>query len=227
MNATFFGLAFLAALNPKLLGVDLLLMQSGRPRAMLACFLAGGMAVALAVGLVDVFVVHADAIKTQGSVSAGLDLALGVPLLAIGALIATGRVHGRHRSPDPHRAAAGRPSRGQAWAQRALRKPRFGLAVLIGALCGTPGAEYLAALHILVTGKSSTAVQAVAVLVFVLIEFLLVIIPLVLLVARPESTRAQIQRSKDWLFSHARQLIAVVALLVGAYMTVSGLVRLL
>ena len=53
------------------------------------------------------------------------------------------------------------------------------------------------------------------------------IIPQVLLVARPERTRAQIQRSKDWLFSHARHLIAVVALFVGAYMTVSGIVRLL
>ncbi len=202
-------------------------MQSGRPRAMLACFLAGCVAVALAVGLVDVFVVHADAIKTQGSVSAGLDLALGVPLLAVGALVATGRVHGRRRPPGPGRAAAGHPSRGQEWAQRALRKPRFGLAVLIGVLCGTPGAEYLAALHILVTGTSSTAIQAVAVLVFVLIEFLLVIIPLALLVARPEHTRAQIERAKDWLFSHARQLIALVALVVGAYMTVSGLLRLL
>ena len=64
-------------------------------------------------------------------------------------------------------------------------------------------------------------------LVFVLIEFLLVIIPLALLVARPEHTRAQIERAKDWLFSHARQLIALVALVVGAYMTVSGLLRLL
>jgi hypothetical protein len=147
VDATFFGLAFLAALNPKLLGVDLLLMQSGRPRAMLACFLAGCLAVALAIGLLDVLVVHADAIKTQGSVSAGLDLALGVPLLAIGALVATGRLHGRRRASSPAPAAAGHPSRGQERAQRALRKPRFGLAVLIGALCGTPGGEYIAALH--------------------------------------------------------------------------------
>jgi hypothetical protein len=56
---------------------------------------------------------------------------------------------------------------------------------------------------------------------------LLVIIPLALLITRPERTRAQIQRAKDWLFSHARQLIAVIAMAVGAYMTVSGLVRLL
>jgi hypothetical protein len=87
MNATFFGLAFLAALNPKLLGVDLLLMNSRRQVLMFVCFLLGCLGVALAVGLLDVLVLQADAIKTQGSVSAGLDLALGVPLLAIGALV--------------------------------------------------------------------------------------------------------------------------------------------
>lgn len=36
-----------------------------------------------------------------------------------------------------------------------------------------------------------------------------------------------IQRFKDWLISHARQLMAAVALLAGAYMTVTGLLRLL
>jgi hypothetical protein len=42
MNAAFFGLAFLAALNPKFLGLDLLLMQDARPRLMFLCFLLGG-----------------------------------------------------------------------------------------------------------------------------------------------------------------------------------------
>jgi len=34
MNAEFFGLALLAALNPKLLGVDLLLIENARPRSL-------------------------------------------------------------------------------------------------------------------------------------------------------------------------------------------------
>ena len=34
MNAEFFVLAFIAALNPKLLAVDLLLIENRRPRAM-------------------------------------------------------------------------------------------------------------------------------------------------------------------------------------------------
>src|ERR1017187_10832273 len=76
MNAEFFALAFLAALNPKLLAVDLLLIENRRPRAMFLCLLLGGMTVALTVGLLDVLVFHADAIKAQGQVSAGVDLAL-------------------------------------------------------------------------------------------------------------------------------------------------------
>jgi threonine/homoserine/homoserine lactone efflux protein len=97
---------------------------------------------------------------------------------------------------------------------------------VIGAVAGTPGGAYVTALHQLVTGKSPTAVQAVVVVVFVLIEFSLVIILFVFLEARPEGTKAGVQRAQDWLMSHARQLIAAVAMLVGAYMAISGLVRL-
>ena len=106
-------------------------------------------------------------------------------------------------------------------------QPRPGLIVLIGVVCGLPGGLYLAALHTLVTGKSSTATQVVAVIVFVLIEFSLVIIPLVFLVIRPEGTMAQTKRAEDWLMSHARELIAGVILFVGAYMVINGLVRLI
>jgi hypothetical protein len=225
MSAAFFGLAVLAALNPKLFAVDLLLIENVRPRLMFLCFLLGGLGMSLAVGLLDVFVLQADAVSTQGSVSAGLDLALGVPLVVIGALVGTGRLHGRHRAPAP--AGDGPPARHEGWAQRVLREPRFGLAVLFGAVAGTPGAAYITALHQLVTGKSATAVQAAAVVAFVLIEFSLVIIPFVFLQFRPEATKARLQRSQEWLMSHARQLMAAVALFVGAYMVISGLARLL
>jgi Sap, sulfolipid-1-addressing protein len=225
VNAAFFGLAFLAALNPKLLGIDLLLIQNARPRLMFSGFLLGCLTVCLAVGLLDVFVLHADAIKTQGQTSAGLDLALGVPLLVIGALVATGRLHRRRRAPA--QAADGQPPKREVWEQRLVSKPRFGIAVVIGVVAGTPGASYVTALHQLVTGKSATAAQAAAVVVFALIEFSLVIIPFAFLLVRPAGTEAQLERARHWLKSHARQLLAAVALVVGAYMAVSGLARLL
>src|SRR6266568_9227062 len=227
MNAEFFALAFIAALNPKLLALDLLLIENRRPRAMFLCLLIGGLAVALTVGLLDVLVFHADAIKAQGTVSAGVDLALGLLLLAAGALLATGRLHGRRKAPVPAGdAQPDKPEKKDGWAQRALAEPRLGLAMLVGALIGIPGASYLTALHNLVTGKSSTATQVIAVVVFVLIDFLLIIIPFVFLELRPEATKARLKSTQDWLLGHARQLMAYTALILGAYMAISGLIRL-
>jgi hypothetical protein len=238
MNAAFFALAFLSALNPKLLALDLLLIENRRPRAMFLCLLLGGMTVALAVGLLDVLVFHADAIQHQATVGAGVDLAVGLLLLAAGALLATGRVHGRRKVPVP--AGGGPPAtkeeeeeeeeeekkKKDGWAQRVLSEPRLGLAMLVGAVIGIPGASYLAALHDLVTGKSSTLIQVIAVVIFVVIDFLLIIIPFAFLELRPEATKARLRHTQDWLLSHALQLMAAIALLLGAYLAISGLVRL-
>ena len=227
MNAEFFALAFLSALNPKLLALDLLLIENRRPRAMFLCLLLGGMTVALTIGLLDVLVFHADAIKHQGTVSAGVDLALGLLLLAAGALLATGRLHGQRKVPVP----AGdrqpeKPEKKDGWAQRVLSDPRLGLAMLVGAVIGIPGASYLTALHDLVTGKSSTATQVIAVVIFVIIDFLLILIPFAFLELRPEATKARLKHTQDWLLSHALQLMTAIALLLGAYLAISGLIRL-
>jgi hypothetical protein len=127
MNAGFFALAFVAALNPKLLVLDLLLIENRRPRAMFLCLLLGGMTVALAIGLLDVLVIRADAVKAQVSVSAGVDLALGLLLLAAGALLATGRLHGRRKAPVPAGdAQPGQPEKKEGWAERVLAEPGSG-----------------------------------------------------------------------------------------------------
>ena len=229
MTAEFFALAFLSALNPKLLALDLLLIENRRPRAMFVCLLLGGMTVALTIGLLDVLAFHADAIKAQGTVSAGVDLALGLVLLAAGALLATGRLHGRRRAPVPVPAGDQQPDTPEqkdSWARRALGEPRLGLAMLTGAVIGIPGASYLTALHLLVTGTSSTATQVLAVVLFVIIDFLLILIPFAFLELRPEATKALLKHTQDWLLSHALQLMATIALLLGAYLAISGLIRL-
>ena len=212
MNAEFFVLAFTAALNPKLLALDLLLIENRRPRTMFLCVLLGGMTVALTIGLLDVLTIHADAITAQGRASAGVDLALGLLLLVAGGLLASGRLHRRQRTPVP----AGnippeQPEKKESWAARVLAEPRLGLATLVGALVGLPGASYIAALHNLVAGKYSTVTQVIAVVVFVVIEFLLIIIPFAFLQLRPEATKALLKRSQDWLLGHAFQLMAGIA----------------
>jgi hypothetical protein len=83
------------------------------------------------------------------------------------------------------------------------------------------------ALRILVTSKASTANQIVGVILFVLIEFSLIIIPFAFLELRPEATKGALRNAQDWLLRHARQLMAYTALILGAYLAVSGLVQLL
>jgi hypothetical protein len=225
MNAEFFALAFTAALNPKLLAIDLLLIENRRPRTMFLCVLLGGLTVGITVGLLDVLVFQLDAISSQKTVSAGVDLALGLLLLAVGALLATGRLHGRRKPHAPAEESPPGKEEKDTWA-RLLAEPRLGLAMLIGAVCGIPGASYLAGLHILITSKASTANQVTGVVLFVLIEFLLVIVPFAFLEIRPEATKAVLHGSQDWLLRHARQLMAYTALILGAYLTVSALIRL-
>jgi len=73
--------------------------------------------------------------------------------------------------------------------------------------------------------KSTSFGILVAVVVFVVIDFLLIIVPFAFLELRPEATKAFLKNAQDWLLSHARQLMAYTALILGAYLVVSGLVH--
>ena len=63
-------------------------------------------------------------------------------------------------------------------------------------------------------------------LVFAVIEFLLIIIPWLFLELRPERTSRFLKRSQRWLVGHAMQLVIAICLALGAYLTISALVRL-
>jgi len=231
MNAMFFALAFTAALNPKLIALDLVLIENRRPRAMFLAILGAGMSLAITIGLVDVLVVRASTVDSQRSVSAGVDLAIGTILLVLGWLVFAGVLpthrKGRSSGSGTDKEPQAKKKDASAWVQQALREPRFGLAFAVGAVIGLPGAAYLIALHNLITGKYSTATQVIAVLVFVVIEFLLIIVPWLFLELRPERTAGFLRRSQAWLTGHVRQLVVWICLLLGAFLLISGLVQLL
>jgi Sap, sulfolipid-1-addressing protein len=232
VNVEFFLLAIGSALNPKLLAIDLLLARNRRARAMFLCVLSGAFVVALTIGLIDVLVIRANVINAQRRASADVDLALGVLLLTTGSLIFAGRLPRRPaRSPsslskDPQAVRAVRAEK-NGWARRVLREPRPGIAVVIGAIIGLPGALYLTALHKLVTGNLAATTQVIAVVVFVVIELSLIIVPFLFLELRPAGTAAMLERSQGWLLTYARQAIAWIAVVLGAYLVISALIRLL
>jgi len=55
---------------------------------------------------------------------------------------------------------------------------------------------------------------------------LLIIVPFAFLELWPEATKARLTNAQAWLLSHARQLMAYTALILGAYLAISALVRL-
>src|SRR5262249_31561874 len=118
----------------------------------------------------------------------------------IGALLATDHLHipRRRGHPPPNDKP---PPKLAVWVQRVLHEPRYGLAVLIGAAIGTPGASYLTALHHLINTKTATAVAVVAVIVFVLINWALVLVPFAFLEFRPRGTERR--SSGSWTGSPA------------------------
>jgi hypothetical protein len=107
-----------------------------------------------------------------------------------------------------------------------LGEPRLGLGFIVGLALGTPGAIYLAALHMLASGNSSTAAEVTAIILFAIIEFALLIIPLVFLVVRPHAATAFIQGMRDWLRRHGTRLLAYVALAGGLYLIIDAIVNL-
>lgn len=231
VNTTFFALAFIAAANPKLLAIDLLLMENRRPRAMFASILAAGIATGVTVGLIVILVLPPSAVHSEHKASAGLDLALGLILLLIGGLFMTGiltRVWARRPRSDRANEKTGRKRKsGADWAQQALREPHLGVAFLVGFIVGLPGAAYLTALHNLHTSKSSAGIEVAAVIIFVVIEFLLILIPWLLLEIWPDRTTSVLRQTLAWVTSHALALIAWICILLGVYLTISGIVRLL
>jgi hypothetical protein len=66
----------------------------------------------------------------------------------------------------------------------------------------------------------------VAVLVFVVIEFLLILVPWLLLELWPERTASFLKRCQAWLTGYFKQLLAGICLALGACLTISALVRL-
>jgi Sap, sulfolipid-1-addressing protein len=224
----FFALAFIAAANPKLLAIDLLLIENRRPQAMFAALVAAGIATGVAVGITILLVIPAHQYHSEKRASAGLDLALGLLLLLVGGLVMTGVLaHVWARRPRSAKPAGKKRKFGADWAQRALRESHLGVAFLVGFICGLPGAAYLAALHNLTTGKFSTSYEVAAIILFMVIAFLLIIIPWVLVLVWPTGTASLLNRAMVWVTSHAMALIAWVCLLLGVFLTISGVVRLI
>jgi hypothetical protein len=207
------ALACLAALFPLMLAAVVVMLTRPRPARLMLSFLIGGWAMSVTTGLL---VLHAfegsdpQVLGSSESVPPGAYLLGGVLCLAIAYLMGTERgaaLRARRAAKRPAASAKEGPSR----AERALGGDRAALAFAVGAVINVPGVYYLSALHDMATGDYSDAEQIALIVLFNLVMFALVEIPLVSYAIAPESTAERVQRFQKLLASNAARIVAVLA----------------
>jgi hypothetical protein len=228
-------LALASAVDPALIAAVAIMLSRRQPARLLVAYLVGGFGVSVGVGVVILYALGRPAFGgDSGNLgSPADDIGAGLGLLAIAVVVATGagarlaavvkargRSHVRARSSHTSHAAK-RPS----LLDRARAADSPWVAWLAGVAWGTPGAFYLAALALIASSGDSIAGQIATILVFNLVMFALVEVPLVAFLVAPDVTRARIQRSSEWTRAHRRAVVAVVVGALAAYALVKGLSR--
>jgi hypothetical protein len=208
------GLALLAALSPTELLVAAVFLGSARPRPTAAAYLAGALLMSLIMGLVVLLVLRSVGLNhpAQHAPRYGLRLGLGIILLAAAAVIAKRKP----KQPDPENARQGIVS-------RMIANPGPRSAFAVGLLLFAPGVTFIAAVQVIATAQAGAELTAVAVLVVVIINALLVWGPFVLYLAAPGFTTRHLTAFNGWLRAHGTAILTVVLLSAGVLLVYNGI----
>jgi len=225
--AEYLVLAFVSALWPTLVAVVIVALTRERPQRLLLGFLAGGLLTTITVGLLVVFLLSDSAIVNQSRSKTNpiVDFTVGVLALLV-AWAARRRELRRPLQAKPKKPK--KPKReGPSRTERALeRGPLF--AFLLGiALDLMPGFFYLVALKDIAEANYGAAEIVVLVVVFCVLMFALIELPILSYVVAPEKTAIWANGFNTWLRTNARHLIPILALVAGILLIVRGIVSLL
>ena len=217
-------LALAAAVYPTLLAGVIVILDRDEPVPLLGAFLAGGMLISVAAGLIIVFILDgAVSTKHQHKASPVVDLIIAA--LSFGLALFLWR---RERAARQARRAGGdgRRAKRPSWTERRLGTGSAWVAFGAGVALNLPGLWYLDALKDIARAHDSTPTAILWILVFVVIMFALAEIPLIGYAVSPDATHARVQRLRAWLNEHGRMLGLGVASAAGVYLTIKGVVGL-
>ena len=212
------GLALLASLSPTALLVTAVYLGSARPRLTGLFYLAGAVLMSLVMGIVLLEVLRNVGLShaREHTPRYGLRLGLGILLLAAAAFVAKRKP----RPPDPDQARPGLVS-------RMVANPGPLSAFLVGLLLFAPGITFLAAVQVIATARASIEETALAVIIVVVINVLLVWLPIVLHLIAPGMTGQRLTAFNTWLRAHGQIILIVALIAAGVIMTVNGIAGLI
>ena len=208
------GLALLSALSPTALLIAAVYLGSARPGLTSFFYLAGAVLMSIVMGVVVLIALRSADLNhpDQHEARYGLRLGLGILLLAAGTFVATHKP----RSHDPATAQPGLVS-------RMVADPAPLSAFVVGLLVFAPGITFIAALQVIATARASPEVTALALLLVVVINVLLVWLPITLHLVAPHSTEKRLKAFNSWLRVHGRTVLTGVLVAAGGIMVSDGL----
>ena len=208
------GLALLAALSPTALLVAAVYLGSRRPRLVAGFYLAGAVTMSVIMGIVLLAVLRGADLNrpAQHAPRYGLRLGLGILLLAAALVVAKRKP----RPPDPLNPR-------QGFVSRMVADPAPLSAFLVGLIIFAPGVTFLAALQVIATSRADFALTAVALIVVVVINVLLVWTPIVLHLVAPDVTTRKLTAFNGWLRAHGQAILTVVLIVAGLIMVGNGI----
>lgn len=204
-------MAVAVSLEPFRIGMTVLMINRPRPGLQLLAFLAGGFAMGTAVGMIVLFVLR-PALDSTHFTLPRVQIVVGAVLLINAALVATGVVGRRRDEAGPViRAFAPFAAR----ARQLLDGRSLWTAGVAGLGIALPSVDYLAALALIVASGTAAATQFGALMLFNVVAFALVEIPLLSYLVAPQRTRATLAALYDRVRSQGRRGVAVLLALVG------------
>jgi hypothetical protein len=208
------GLALLAALSPTALLIAAVYLGSARPRLVTAFYLAGAVLMSLIMGVILVAVLRSANLQRPGQHTPRYELRLGLGILILVAAVVVARR--KPRPPDPDKPPKGIVS-------KLVADPAPLSAFVVGLLIFAPGVSFLAAVQVIATARASFDLTAIALIVVVVINVLLVWVPIVIHLVAPEFATRYLTAFNGWLRAHGKLILICVLVAVGGIMVVNGI----
>jgi hypothetical protein len=228
-------LALVVAMDPVRIGITALLLSRARPVLNLFVFWLGGIAAGIAVAILVLLwqrdfalsVMRVLVSAVSGPTVAHIQVAVGVLAVVVAA-----RMWARQHAPvsvtgDEALVAALQQNTSTRTNRLSmsdrLQSGSLAVAFVAGLALATPPVEYLAALITILASTATTSAQVGAALMFTLVAFTVVEVPLISYLTTPAKTLTIVQRLNDWTSAHRQAIPAVVVGAVGVLLMVTGM----
>jgi len=208
------GLALLAALSPTALLIAAVYLGSARPRLVTAFYLAGAVLMSLIMGVSLLAALRSANLQRPAEHTPRYELRLILGILLLAAAVVVARR--TPRPPDPDK-----PPKGIVAKMVADPKPLS--AFLVGLLIFAPGVSFFAAVQVIATAQASFNLTALALIIVVVINVLLVWLPIVVHLLAPGIATRYLTAFNNWLRAHGKLILICVLVAVGGIMVVNGI----